>query len=194
MSPPDVVVDPVGRGSEFYLIPDAEVFGDAKLNWPDLRGRLFELAHLLPGLRVECDDEMFHAPMGLMGLAGIIFAMAPEQPVTHVRTRIGHIELDVVFHLASDAAEACVSYCNGSRTRAHGSHVAGVRDALSTAGWAPSGILLHTVHYDPKYAGPTKERLSEPGIRTLLAEGLPDVLKAHPDHGRRRALNRRPPS
>lgn len=166
-------------GTQVYVRPDPQIFNPTIPIWSRLRARCFELSHLLPGVVIHCGPEQFLAPNGLLDLAYMLIGTGTHGlRYVQVKQRLDFIDLDLVLCFSSCHGDQLkvVSFCNGSRTRQHGSHLEGVQAALSSAGLRPVGILLHTIHHHAHYSGPTRGRLDMPAVAALLEEQLPALL------------------
>ena len=169
------------RGTLVHVSLDLDVLSDDP--WPLWKARrvLFDAIHLFPGLRVEFNGEVFHAPKGLEDLARFE-AVRLERAMWREddRRNFGHVHHDetLMFTLACygtarSAAETVLrSWVNGLLTPGHGSHVDGVLDALKTVEWSPAAVMLSVVMKEPQYAGPTRDKLDVDKVRGLVREAV----------------------
>jgi hypothetical protein len=70
------------------------------------------------------------------------------------------------------------SWVNGQPTSRHGTHVAGFRSALRTAGWEPEFAAVHVVMREPRFAAPTRDTLCVEEVRPVLRRTLLPLLRA----------------
>jgi DNA gyrase subunit B len=178
---PHVVERGHGKGTHISFRLDSTVF-QAKLPCPrTLRRLIFEAAHLFPGITLALGPEVFHAPGGLADLASLYYLQAaPNEwhapaPFT-LHTRCDAVELNVGVVGVSTAEPLLRSWANGSGTTLHGTHVAGLQDALRSVRWEPAVAMVHVIMYRPEFAGPTRCRLANPGVRKIVRECLKSAL------------------
>jgi DNA gyrase subunit B len=191
-----------GRGTQLYVTPDPEIFGQAQLDLLSIRKTLLETSHLFSGLRIGWQAEWFHVPQewGLAMLGEMWSGEAPDVQVrisdrmeSFVGFRLAIRHGDVLIEVALIGEQQLlpsrrsselttpqiISWVNGSRTSEHGSHVAGLMDALGSVQWQPALSLIHVVMYDPAFAGPTRNQLDAPHIRQAVQEALRLPLLEH---------------
>lgn len=177
------------RGTLVDVSLDLDVLSDDP--WPLWKARrvFFDAVHLFPGLRVEFNGEVFHAPQGLEELARFE-AVRLERAMWRQddRRSFGHVHQDetLMFTLAcygtaSSTAETVLrSWVNGLLTPGHGSHLDGVLDALGTVEWKPAAVTLSVVMKEPQYAGPTRDKLRVAKVRDLVREAVIDAYAVAP--------------
>ena len=175
-----------GRGTRIVMCPDSEIFGETSFDELRMRKHLFEIAHLHPGLRAEFNDEVFRSKHGLADYVAIqeppcrLYGLI-DRPVFCTAERIGDISVNAA---AVGQAEETVwkTWVNGVETIS-GSHVNGFMNALQDAGWRPAVAAIHVVMHDPRFAGPTREKLDAPKaaaeIRTGLGPRLSEFCRTH---------------
>ena len=163
-----------GRGTTISFVIDPSVLRAQSPRWPQVRRKLFDTAHLFPGVLLGCGQEIFHAANGLTDLA--TFAAAEPDSVRHEGGRLVSIDeqLDGVRVRAAIAGEGkdtqWTSWCNGNQTVLHGSHVDGLRDALRRAKWVPKVAMINVLMTGAHFAGPTKDHLCVLQIREIVRE------------------------
>ncbi len=171
-----------GRGTSITFVPDAEVMSSQPPRWSVVRRRLFDAAHLFPGLILGLQEEVFHAPGGLLELAEFdssemdeVFT-SPDQAVFKLNVELDDIQINAA---AFGTAKACRwrSWCNGMSTVQHGTHVAGFKDALKSAGWTPAAAMIHVLLKRPEFSAPTKSSLSTKHVRSVVRRAVLDQLK-----------------
>jgi DNA gyrase subunit B len=166
------------RGTSIEVIPDPEIFGQAKPRLELIRKALFETAHLFSGLKIGFDQERFYASQGLKMLGFVLLDLDPldlridakETMPFHVTLRHEDVwvEVAVFGEQRSPARARTFSWANGARTPEHGSHVQGLAKALKEVDWKPAMKLIHVVMYELKFAGPMKTKLDVPQIEELV--------------------------
>ena len=181
-APPHCEAAP-GKGLTFRFTPDPTIFHDHRVRLPVLRRRLFDTVHLIPGLAIELNDERFHAPGGLSDYARFLTA-EPEHyyhstpPFLHARAKLEEATIEVALCGETKGATTYRSWCNGSHTCLHGSHVDGLRDALRNFQWKPITALVHVLMKTPRFAGPTRDQLESDAARAWVRNAVRAELRA----------------
>ena len=147
-----------------------------------VRSKLLTAAHLFPGLIIDFNEERFVTPRGF---ADLIFlydhvggvGKPPFDQAFHLDTRHGHFTIQVAILGELQGKPDCWSWVNGAPTPNHGDHVLGLRDALRRVGWSARTAMIHVVMHQPKFAGPTKDRLVNREVRRAVRECLTEPLR-----------------
>ena len=168
---------PFQRGTRVRVVVDREIFEDRfQFDTRAIRAKLFEAAHLFPGLVLGTDSERFRSENGLGDLAAMRSSYKPfgsSIDAFNADVEDVQIQFAAIRPLGqSDPSCEILSWANGSRTTEHGDHVSGVRDIVAEQGWWPSTILIHVVMQSPEFAGPTRGRLNAPHVRDLVARAI----------------------
>jgi DNA gyrase subunit B len=170
------------RGTSITFIPDAEVMSAQAPRWPMVRRKLFDTAHLFPGMLLGLQEETFHAPGGLLDLAEFdssekdeVFTR-PDQAAFKLNVELDDVQINAA---ACGTAKTCHwrSWCNGMPTIQHGTHVAGFKDALKSAGWIPATAMIHVLLKRPEFSAPTKSWLTTKHVRSVVRRAVLDQLK-----------------
>lgn len=176
---PHVVEEGQGRGTLVRFRLDPTLFEVVMPRHGIVRGRLFEMVHLFPGLRASLGEEVFTAPRGLADLAETLDAPTAlgqhewsGRPTFHLHHEDDAIQVQAAA-LGHAEETTWRTWVNGGPTPLHGVHQHVFERALRALSWTPSMAMLHLVAKDPRYAGPTKDRLA-----SADAEGLEEVLAA----------------
>jgi DNA gyrase subunit B len=74
VGPPRIIERGAGKGTRIRFRLDGEVFSDRFPHRLRLRRKMFEAAHLIPGVVLQCEEEIFHAREGLAELVHLYFA------------------------------------------------------------------------------------------------------------------------
>jgi DNA gyrase/topoisomerase IV subunit B len=170
-----------GKGTTLSFKPDPKVMQATLPRRAVLRRKLFDSAHLFPGVILRLDAEVFHAPGGLGDYAQFLAAKPEtmfgnhEEKSFHVRVERDGVRVEAAAMGSSDRCD-WLSWCNGICTVLHGAHVDGFRDALRRAKWTPSVAMVHVVMTEPRYTGPTKHKLHAPPIRKIVRDLLREPL------------------
>jgi DNA gyrase subunit B len=177
IAPANKVASDGGKGTTLSFRLDREVFSETLPDAMMLRRLMFEAAHLIPGITLECGKETFWAPDGLASLAELYYS--PESPSQWHRpkpfgfnTRFDDIQINVGIMGDGFATTMYRSWANGSSTPLHGYHVDGLRDALRWAKLTPSIALIHVIMHKPEFGGPTRSRLNNSEVQTPIRDCL----------------------
>jgi DNA gyrase subunit B len=188
---PRIIQQGNGRGTAIELLLDPEIFGSAQPRTSVVRRTLFETAHLIRGLKIGFQTEQFHAPLGLQMLGWMLIdahssAMNPwtptDAPPFYIYLQHQNIAIEAAIfgdRPAPKTTTRTLSWVNGASTPDHGSHVAGLWQALQAVNWQPELILLHVVMFDPAFAGPTKSQLHVPHIQAVVQSAVQEPLGQH---------------
>ncbi|MCB9680688.1 MAG: hypothetical protein H6733_04380 [Alphaproteobacteria bacterium] len=186
--PAEVASRGAGRGTEVSFLADPEIWGD-----PDdggavprpgpIRGTLFLMAHLFPGLEVRCGRERFLAGRGLADLVQVGAAAGPvalggwdDPPVFHHHAGDGTLSVQVAAWGTAADATAWRTWANGCETPGGGSHGEGAARAFARAGWTPHTATVHVVLRDVRFAGPLWDRLDIPEVVARVERLLTDAV------------------
>ncbi|MBD2181139.1 hypothetical protein H6S82_02920 [Planktothrix sp. FACHB-1355] len=170
-----------GRGTSIEIIPDPEIFGQAKPRLGVVRRALFEAAHLFSGLRIGFDEERFYAPTGLqmlgfMFLDPLSLSINPNTLPFHLTLRYQNVFIETAIFGEKRAPTRIFSWVNGARTPDGGSHVEGLFQVLKEVGWKPALTLIHVVMFEPELAGPMRTKLDVPHIGEVIQNALREPL------------------
>ena len=205
-------------GTRIWFRPDREMFGITAFSFDLLSQRLREMAYLNRGLAIEITDErddrqhVFQYDGGIASfvshLAGPKSPLHPE-PVAVAGER-GPITCEVALQWTQAYQETCFCFTNNIRNRDGGTHLTGLRAALTrtlndyatgenlfkkgqttVSGDDIREGLVSVVSVkvpDPKFSSQTKEKLvsSEvrPVVESILYEKLSEWLAENPAHAR----------
>lgn len=189
VAPPRAIARRDGRGTRLQLRPDPLIFGASPVDTGLLRSSLWRAAHLFSGLVVGCGREMFFAPNGLSDLLHVMYEpTAQQQHAWRSRSafrwhgRYGNYAIDAAaIGFAQIPGERCrwQSWVNGRSTPLHGTHVDGFSQVLRAAGWEPASAMLHIIAHDPRYAGPTRDRLAVGEVCDVIRAALGDAVRGY---------------
>lgn len=184
---PQITSEGNGRGTTMTLQPDTTIFSETRPRKSIIGKKLFETAHLVPGMIFEFDEERY---VSEKGLADLIHILGDEdntndkniKPFYH-RELIGEYE---VHAAASDNGFPRIrlspknvlvrSWVNGAPTRKHGSHVNGFELALQKVAWVPEKVLIHVVTSKPGFSGRTRDELCRGEVEEIVCDSLSKPL------------------
>lgn len=158
------------QGTRVSLQLDRDIWPSGFQSGP-LRRRLFDFAHLIPGLTITLNHERFHAPRGLLDLAEFHTDQVSEQRL-HYQRQTDFLTLQIAATGHSKRQIQIESWVNGARTEEHGSHVDGALEALQESGWRPARVLIHVIMQRPEYGGPFRRQLRVPKALRQVRELL----------------------
>ena len=196
------------RGTRIRFRPDAEIFEETSFGGDVLAQRLRELAFLHPGVAIHFDDRSrgtkltFAYDTGLLGF--IEHLNEGRRPVHDTPVSITHRSADLDFDLAmqwtADYGEHVHSYVNSVHTVYGGTHVAGLKVALTRAlnGCALGAglmaadeerisvldaleglaVVLAVRMSHPRFEGQTKTRLTVASAKKQVAAAVESQLLA----------------
>lgn len=129
------------RGTKITFKPDPEIFGNIKFSFDTLSNRLRELAFLNAGTRISLADERedkehtFHYEGGIVQFVKFLNAnktvLHPE-PVYFSKEKEGSV-VEVALQYNDGYAEQIFAFANSINTVEGGTHLSGLRSALTRA-------------------------------------------------------------
>jgi len=204
------------RGTEITFMPSIEVFTRTEFSYPLLEHRLRELAFLNAGVTIVLRDERGTEPVeetlnyegGLDAyVAYLDRAKTPlHQPAISVTGERDLIQVQASLQWNDGYHENCLCFTNNIPQRDGGSHLSGLRAALTRSVQAyaqDSGLIkrekvtlsgedaregltcvLSVKMPDPKFSSQTKDKLVssevQPVVQNLIGEGLNRWLEENP--------------
>ncbi|MEY2747030.1 MAG: gyrase subunit [Planctomycetota bacterium] len=211
------------RGTTVSWKPDAQIFSTTEIEWNRVATRLRELSYLMGtrGVTITLEDErtgqkeVYHHPEGLQAFVGHINSgRKPLHPdVVHLQkvatTELypdREYEVEVAFQYTDAYAETVFGFVNNINTHGGGTHVQGLRTALTRSLTAyikkaklvkdnqemPSGddfregltAILSIKVPEPQFEGQTKDKLGNREVAgivdSVVAPYLEVYLEEHP--------------
>ncbi len=213
------------QGTTISFTPDPEIFGDFLYEFETLTQRFKEMAYLNRGLHIRFASEM-HAnlldgPMKVDffyegGISQFVVDLGHGRATLHpepiyLEKRVDSTIVEVALLYNESFSETVLSFANCINTVDGGSHLTGLRSALTRvmndygrkqkiikdnepnlAGDDTRDGLTAVVSVkltDPQFEGQTKAKLGNPEIRSqvegAVVEELTTYLEEHPREGRR---------
>ena len=171
-------------GTTFRFFPDGEVFGEhSEINHSLVRSRLFSAAHLFPGLKIQCGEEVFLSKRGLADMIDVLVSAESHFTSTETITVRETSDFCQVNFACGGRAEdgeppwVC-SWANGVFTNQGGDHVKGMGRAIKKLREKPSVAMISVILDGPNFAGPTRSKLISPEVRRAVKKLLTDQFKA----------------
>jgi DNA gyrase/topoisomerase IV subunit B len=191
-----------GHGTTIYFRPDDDIFRRIHFNADTIRQHLEDISYVHGGLHITFVDEVkgerieLSHPEGIASYLEKIIADDQKKPVHEqlfsAEKDDGNVRVEVVLRWTEATDEHIRSYVNGIRTRAGGTHEAGLRAGIAKA--VRNYMEVHDIKQkglsitnddiregavavlsvflsDPMFQGQTKERLNNPEMQAAV-EGL----------------------
>jgi DNA gyrase subunit B len=207
------------RGTRIRFLPDASIFDTTDFSHAVLARRLEELAFLHPGIHIQFDDlrqgtsQVYQYDSGILGfIARLNVERTPlhAAPIS-IQHKGADLELDLALQWTTAYGEEIASYVNSINTVWGGTHVNGLKRALSqviNAYAAKAGLLnaengeriatfdilegltcvLSVRMVEPRFEGQTKTRLTSRHVRDVVDQivtaQLATALDADPARAR----------
>ena len=178
------------RGTRIIYKADPEIFDEYQTEGSFLRSRMFDAAHLHPGIVIELQNERFHAPGGL----GDLVSFNSFSPLASCFV-LNTVHAEIAIHAAASGDQRksfgsshqsdetnWTTWANGVRTiygKTSGTHQDAFAEALEFVGWQPRTAMIHVVMHEPKYAGPTKTQLDVPEKKQAMLDALTPALEQY---------------
>ena len=221
-NPLEVVGDSEGRsGTEITFLPSEEVFSNVEFDLPTLEHRLRELAFLNSGVKLLLTDDR-HAEAKTLELfyegglkAFVDYLDRSKQPLIEqpivIADQRDNVHVDIAMQWNDGYHETVLCYTNNIPQRDGGTHLAGLRAALTrqinnyaansgltkkgkvqlTGDDAREGLtcVLSIKLPDPKFSSQTKDKLvsSEvrPAVEGVVNDRLQQYFEEHPNEARK---------
>ncbi len=211
-----IIGETAETGTKVLFYPDSNIFETVKFDYDIIANRLRELAFLNKEVTIELIDELsnrkniFHFEGGLLEF---IEYLSKGKEILHepyyFKREENNLVLEVVFQYHTGYDELLLSYVNGIHTIEGGTHVSGVRTALTRVAnnfarswnlWKEeeslSGedvreglvVIINTKVPDPQFEGQTKTKLGNSEVRrfveTVTEEELTKFFSENPEKGK----------
>ncbi len=160
-----------GRGTTIKFRPDEEVFDEVSFDYETLAKRFEELAYLNSGVRIEIFDEriqkkdIFKFDGGLISFIRNVNRDNGLHKVIHGEGEINNVSIQFVMQYKTGYKETVYSFANNIRTVEGGSHLFGMRQALTRA-------INTYIQNSPELSKKVKQRLTGDDVR----EGLTSII------------------
>jgi len=198
------------RGTRVVFKPDAEIFSDTNFSYETLAKRLRELAFLNSGLKVwlrderaaEEKDELFHYEGGLLDfIAELNRGREPlHEEVVHFEGELDNVVVELAFQFTASYDERIFSFCNNINTREGGTHLSGLKTALTRTlnlyakrenllkkGQSPGGddfregitAVISVKVPEPQFEGQTKQKLGNSEVQSVVEQAVGARMSAY---------------
>ena len=199
-------------GTKIHFFPDGEIFSTTKLNYDTIKTRLVELSYLNAGLKIKFQDnrkdgekEVYHNSDGIQAyikelnskrkpLYTSVFYCAEESS-----DESGNILVNVALQHNQQDGEYIYGFANNIRTVDGGTHVSGLRNALTRvinqyaidnnklekgcerldSSDIREGVcaIISVYLSDPKFEGQTKGKLTNTQVNGLVSSIFGDKFR-----------------
>ncbi len=210
--------DCTDHGTTITFTPDEQIFGVVSFDFDTLAQRFKEMAYLNPGFRISLTFEAtgqhseFHFEGGIVSMVEEINkAREALHPVISLNKTVEGTHVEVALQYTTHVAEAGYAYANCIPTAEGGTHVTGLRAALTRAinDYARKQKLLKDDQsnltgedvregltsvlsvklLDPQFEGQTKAKLGNAEVKGMVESGVAEhltiYLEDHPVDARR---------
>ncbi len=203
-------------GTKVYFKPDPEIFTELRYDYDTLANRLRELSFLNKGITITLTDERegqekkdtFHARGGLREMVAYLNAnkKALHNEIVAIETEKDDIGIELAFQYNDGYNENVFSFVNNINTHEGGTHLTGLKSALTRtinayaakssamkkSDFTLSGddvregltAVLSVKVREPQFEGQTKTKLGnsevEGAVKTVVNEMLGAYLDEHP--------------
>ncbi|MGI8498780.1 MAG: DNA topoisomerase (ATP-hydrolyzing) subunit B [Gemmatimonadaceae bacterium] len=203
-------------GTVVWFKPDSTIFTDLIYKYDLLAGRLRELSFLNKGVTITLRDERegqekeetFHAKGGLKEFVQFLNATRKtlHPDVVYIETQRDDIGIELALQYNDGYNEVVFSFVNNINTHEGGTHLTGLKSALTRVinAYASRGNFLKKADYtlsgddvregltavlsikvrEPQFEGQTKTKLGnsevESAVKSVVNEMLGQYLEEHP--------------
>ncbi len=204
-----------GTGATVTFLADTEIFGEAKYNLDILRERLREIAYLNKGLELVliCESDGSETTFYFEGgINSFVRHLNRTRTVVHslpiyIHKQANNVVVEAAFQYNDGYSESIFSFANCVNTGDGGTHLTGLRAALTrvlndyarknklikdedpnlTGDDVREGLtaVISVKLPEPQFEGQTKGKLGNPEIKgiveTVVADGMSAFFDEHPD-------------
>jgi len=193
-----------GTGTKITFKPDPEIFEVMEFDFERIAMRLRELAFLNSGIRMTISDEATEREEAFSykgGLAEFVKHLNESKGVLHkkvirLQKQEGDIQVELAMQYTDAYAELLLSFANNIHTHDGGTHVSGLRSALTRTlnnyargqnllkGKPPTGddiregltAVLSVMLPNPQFEAQSKNKLNNPTIEGIVETSVNQLL------------------
>ena len=203
----EVVGESKKTGTKTTFLPDPEIFGEIRYNFPKLSHRLRELSYLNGGLLIVLENESADVVRRFQNKGGIVSFVeelaGKKEPLhpkpIHVQGSESGIEVEIALQWTSSYDESIHAFANNINTVDGGTHLTGFKSALTKymndygrdkkiltkkdpnlRGEDVREGLVSIISIkipDPEFEGQTKTKLGNPEVASLVSNILQEQLE-----------------
>ncbi|NPB03365.1 MAG: DNA topoisomerase (ATP-hydrolyzing) subunit B [Thermotogae bacterium] len=207
VEPLKVIGETDETGTFVRFKPDPEIFGHQKWDKEFIKTRLRELSYLVSGVKFRFVDVVSGEVQEFESGGLVDFLLYVDEgntplfsPPFYVKKREGDYELELALHYTQTDDERIISFVNTIQTTEGGTHVTGLRAALTKVineyaqahnmlkdlkGKSLSGedvregltAILHVKLPEPQFEGQTKTKLGTAAARTFVESVVAQELR-----------------
>ena len=197
-------------GTEVYFYPDSEIFNETEMHFDTLSSRLRELAFLNKGISIKIADERdgkthdFKYDGGIVSFVEFLNqAKKPlHEPIYFQKEKDG-IDCEIALQYNEGFAENTFSFANNINTLEGGTHLTGLRTAMTrvfntyieknlkdvvklSSEDCRDGLtcVISVKVPEPQFEGQTKTKLGNSSVKgivdSIISEGLSTFLEENP--------------
>jgi DNA gyrase subunit B len=166
-----------GRGTTVKFRPDEDIFDELNFDYETLAKRFEELAYLNSGIRIELFDEriqkkdIYKYDGGLVSFIKNINRDKGLHQIIYGESEVNNVSIQFVMQYKTGYKESVYSFANNIRTVEGGSHLFGMRQALTRA---INNYIQNSADLPKKF----KQKLTgddvREGLSSILSVKLPD--------------------
>jgi DNA gyrase subunit B len=217
-TPVDQIGDCEGTGTKTIFLPDAKIFPEIKWDYNLLTQRFREMCYLTKGIEIRYEDKREDQEVTYYfegGIASFARFLNKDRKVLHepiyISKMVGGTDVEVALQYNEGYAENVLAFANCINTQDGGTHITGLRTALTRVinDTARSLKLLKDEDpnligddtreglvaivsvkiAEPQFEGQTKAKLGNPEVKghveTVLSDELALYLNEHPADAKR---------
>ena len=194
------------RGTLTTFLPDSEIFGEIKYNFPKLSHRLRELSYLNGGLKITLENEAADVKRTFQnkgGIASFVLELAAKKEPIHpkpvyINGQDAGIEIEIAMQWTGAYDESIHAFANNINTVDGGTHLTGFKSSLTKfmneygrdkkiLKKADSNLRGEDIREgliciisikipNPEFEGQTKTKLGNPEVAGIMGNMLQEQL------------------
>lgn len=201
------------HGTTINFLPDDEIFDTVKFGGEEIKSRLHQTAYLNPKLIIhyadkrkkEVEEITFHEEEGIIGLvkSTVKDSETVQAAPVAVSGKSDGIEVECALQYTTEFHENITGFCNSIYTIEGGTHLTGLKVALTTlinnyarelgilkekdANFTGADVrnglvaVVSVRHPDPRFEGQTKTKLDNPNAAKAVSAVVSEKLQMYFD-------------